>query len=297
MKKYILYLAVATLILNSCNFKGGESERLKAQNDSLMQSKAKLESEVNEYFSAMNEIQENIDKIKETQNTISVQPLSENTPTDVREKVTEDMAYLNDMIKTNREELNNLKSKLKRSSFKLSDVEKTLAQLTKSLEEESAKVATLQAQISQKDSVITTLNTKVGSLNTRVSTLGKDVDDLSSKNTEQESKINKQDEALNTAWYAIGSKKELKDNKIITSSGMFSASKVLQSDFNKNYFVKIDARNTKQIPLYSTSKAKILTSHPKSSYMLENENENYVIYILDPALFWSVSKYLVVEVD
>lgn len=297
MKKYILYLASAALLLNSCNFKGGESERLKAQNDSLMQSKANLEKEVNDYFSAMNEIQDNINKIKSTQNEISVQPLSENTPQDVRQKVTEDMAYLNNMIKTNRDELNNLRAKLKRSSFKLTDVEKTLAQLTKSLEEESAKVARLQAQILQKDSVITTLNTKVGSLNTRVSSLGKNVDDLTNKTAEQETKISSQDEALNAAWYAIGSKKELKDNKILTSNGLFSSSKVLQSDFNKNYFVKIDARNTKKIPLYSTSKAKILTSHPKSSYMIENENDNYVIYILDPASFWSVSKYLVVEVD
>lgn len=291
MKKYFLFLAIASFLFTSCNLKGrGESDRLKAQNDSLMQSKAKLEQEVNDYFSAMNEIQENIDKIKETQNTISIQPLSENTPEDVRQKVTEDMAYLNDMIKSNREELNNLRAKLKRSSFKLADVEKTLAQLTKSLEAESAKVALLQAQVLQKDSVINTLNSTV-------SNLGKNIDELSSKNNEQQSKISQQDEALNSAWYAIGSKKELKDNKIITSSGMFSAQKVLQSDFNKNYFVKIDARNTKQIPLYSTSKVKILTSHPKSSYTLEKDKENYVVFITDPASFWSVSKYLVVEVD
>lgn len=291
MKKYFLFLAIASFLFTSCNLKGrGESDRLKAQNDSLMQSKAKLEQEVNDYFSAMNEIQENIDKIKETQNTISIQPLSENTPEDVRQKVTEDMAYLNDMIKSNREELNNLRAKLKRSSFKLVDVEKTLAQLTKSLEAESAKVALLQAQVLQKDSVINTLNSTV-------SNLGKNIDELSSKNNEQQSKISQQDEALNSAWYAIGSKKELKDNKIITSSGMFSAQKVLQSDFNKNYFVKIDARNTKQIPLYSTSKVKILTTHPKSSYTLEKDKENYVVFITDPASFWSVSKYLVVEVD
>lgn len=291
MKKYILFLAAASFMLYSCNLKNNaESDRLKAQNDSLMESKAKLEQEVNEYFSAMNDIQENIDKIKSAQNTISVQPLSENTPEDVRQKVTEDMAYLNEMIKTNREELNNLRAKLKRSSFKLSDVEKTLAQLTKSLEAESAKVAALQIQIHQKDSVINTLNTTVNDL-------GKNVENLSVKNTEQQTKLTQQDEALNTAWYAIGSKKELKENKIVSSNGLFSAQKVLQSDFNKNYFVKIDARNTKQIPLYSTSKVKILTTHPKSSYTLEKENENYVIFITDPALFWSVSKYLVVEVD
>jgi len=60
--------------------------------------------------------------------------------------------------------------------------------------------------------------------------------------------------------------------------------------------VKIDARNTKSIPLYS-SHAKILTNHPKSSYTLEKQNGNFVLLIVNPNEFWSVSKYLVIEVD
>ena len=151
-------------------------------------------------------------------------------------------------------------------------------------------MAALQAQIQQKDSVITRLGTTVDEL-------GKNVENLNVQNQEKETKIQLQDAALHSAWYAIGSRKELKENKIISSDGIFSAKKVLQSDFNKNYFVKVDARNTRKIPLYSTSKAAILTSHPKASYTLEKENDNYVLVIVDPAEFWSVSKYLVVEVD
>jgi DNA repair exonuclease SbcCD ATPase subunit len=208
----------------------------------------------------------------------------------VRNKVTEDMAYINEMIRTNKQELEDLRTKLKRSSFKLDDVEKTLAQLTKQLNEESAKVARLQITIMKKDSVITKLGTAVDSL-------GKNVEELASQNEEKQGVIKEQDQAINSAWYAIGSRKELRDNKIVTSDGIFSAQKVLQADFNKNYFVKVDARNTRSIPLYSTSKARILTNHSKTSYTLEKENENYVLVITNPAEFWSVSKYLVVEVD
>ena len=291
MKSKLVYFLAALFIFTSCGVKNQkEVDALKAQNDSLANSKIELEKEVNEYFSAMNDIQENIDKIKSTESVISVQPLSENTPEDVRTKVAEDMAYLNDMIKTNKEELNRLRSKLKKSSFKLVDVEKTLAQLTKSLEAETAKVLALQVQIQQKDSLITQLGTTVD-------VLGKNVEELSSQNVEKQTKIQEQDVAIHSAWYAIGSKKELKDNKIITSDGLFSAQKVLQTDFNKSYFVKVDARNAKSIPLYSTSKAKILTTHPKASYTLEKENDNYVLIITDPSTFWSISKYLVIEVD
>lgn len=290
MKK-IAYLFVIIMVFASCGQgKKAEVDRLKAENDSLQHAKIMLEQEVNDYFSTLNEVQQNIEKIKSAQNVLSVKPLSENTPEDVRNKVTEDMAYINEMIRTNKQELEDLRTKLKRSSFKLDDVERTLAQLTKQLNEESAKVARLQTTIMKKDSVITKLGTAVDSL-------GKNVEELASQNEEKQGVIKEQDQAINSAWYAIGSRKELRDNKIVTSDGIFSAQKVLQADFNKNYFVKVDARNTRSIPLYSTSKARILTNHTKTSYTLEKENENYVLVITNPAEFWSVSKYLVVEVD
>lgn len=290
MKK-IAYLFVIIMVFASCGQgKKAEVDRLKAENDSLQHAKIMLEQEVNDYFSTLNEVQQNIEKIKSAQNVLSVKPLSENTPEDVRNKVTEDMAYINEMILTNKQELEDLRTKLKRSSFKLDDVERTLAQLTKQLNEESAKVARLQTTIMKKDSVITKLGTAVDSL-------GKNVEELASQNEEKQGVIKEQDQAINSAWYAIGSRKELRDNKIVTSDGIFSAQKVLQADFNKNYFVKVDARNTRSIPLYSTSKARILTNHSKTSYTLEKENENYVLVITNPAEFWSVSKYLVVEVD
>lgn len=290
MKK-IAYLFVIIMVFASCGQgKKAEVNRLKAENDSLQHAKIMLEQEVNDYFSTLNEVQQNIEKIKSAQNVLSVKPLSENTPEDVRNKVTEDMAYINEMILTNKQELEDLRTKLKRSSFKLDDVERTLAQLTKQLNEESAKVARLQITIMKKDSVITKLGTAVDSL-------GKNVEELASQNEEKQGVIKEQDQAINSAWYAIGSRKELRDNKIVTSDGIFSAQKVLQADFNKNYFVKVDARNTRSIPLYSTSKARILTNHTKTSYTLEKENENYVLVITNPAEFWSVSKYLVVEVD
>ena len=276
MKNYFTLITAAILLLASCGKQqNSEVERLKTENDSLQNSRLQLEQEVNDYFATLNDIQQNIEKIKDAQNVISVRPLSENTPRDVRNKVSGDMAYINELIKDNKEELEKMRSRMKHSSFQLDNLEKTLASLARQLNEESAKVARLQIQLQQKDSVITKLGTTVNEL-------GKNVEDLEQKNEEKTTVIQQQDEAMNTAWYAIGSIKELK---------------VLQSDFNKNYFVKVDTRNTKSVPLYSKSKAKILTIHPKTSYTLEKENENYVLIITNPAEFWSVSKYLVVEVD
>ena len=67
-------------------------------------------------------------------------------------------------------------------------------------------------------------------------------------------------------------------------------------DFNKDYFTPIDIRYDKEIKLYSKN-AKVLTTHPAGSYALEKDsNGQYEIHITNPTKFWSVSKYLVVQV-
>ena len=289
MKRILYFLAFVVVLTTSCGRHSADYQRLQAQNDSLMNSKVKLQHEVDDYFEAMNQIEQNIEKIKETQNIISSQPVGQEMTDDVRSKINEDMTYLFDMLKSNKEELARLKSKLKKSAFKSTQLEQTIIKLTKSLEEQTNKVVLLQGELSKKDSLIVKLDTAIMKM-------GKDIEELKVDNKVKESKIKEQDESIHTAWYAFGTVKELKEQKIITSNGLFSQQMVLQHDFNKNYFVRIDARNTKSIPLYS-SRAKILTSHPKSSYTLEKENGNFVLLIVEPEEFWSISRYLVIEVE
>jgi chromosome segregation ATPase len=254
-----------------------------------MRAKQQMQVEIDEYFSAMNQIEQNIEKIKETQGILQTSPESAELTDDSRAKINDDLLYLNEMLQTNKDELSRLKSKLKKSSIKSEELERSIARLTKALEEQTSQVEILKAELIAKDSLI-------ADLGTTVSSLGKDVENLKSDNETKQSRLNEQEETIHTAWYVFGTRKELKEQKIITSEGIFSPKQILQSDFNKNYFVRIDARKTKSIPLYST-RAKILTSHPKSSYTLEKENDNFVLLITDTNVFWSVSKYLVIEVD
>lgn len=289
MKPIVYALSMMMIVLTSCVKHSADYQRLKAQNDSLMRAKQSLQSEVDNYFSAMSEIEQNIEKIKSTENTISLQPIGKDLDEDQRSKINEDMAYLSDMLQTNKEQLAKLKEKLRRSSFKSAELERNIARLTKALEDETTKVAMLQSQLAQKDSLINQLGSKVDQL-------GNDVSQLSVDNKNKDIRIKEQEDALHTAWYVYGTKDELKEQKIITPGGLFRQEKVLQNDFNNNYFVRIDSRNTKSIPLYS-AKAKILTNHPKSSYTLEKVNGNFVLLITNPDAFWSVSKYLVIQVD
>ena len=289
MKPIYFALFFSIALLSSCVKQSSEYEKLQAQNDSLMNAKSKLQNEVDGYFADMNQIQQNIEKIKAAQNVITLQPAGQELDEDARTKINEDMQYLNDMLQANREEIAKLKSRIKKSAFKSQELEQSIIRLTKALEEETLKVALLEAKIAEKDSLIVELGSKIDALD-------KNVEVLSNDNQAKDGKIAEQEETITTAYYVFGTKKELKDQKIVTTDGIFSPQRILQKDFNKNYFVRIDFRKTKSIPLYS-NRAKILTSHPKSSYTLEKDKGNFVLLIINPSDFWSISKYLVIEVD
>ena len=71
---------------------------------------------------------------------------------------------------------------------------------------------------------------------------------------------------------------------------------MLQSNFNRDYFTKIDIRVDKEIKLYARS-ARLLTAHPSGTYTLQRDaNKQYVLRVTNPQGFWSTSKYLVILV-
>ncbi|MDR1525368.1 MAG: hypothetical protein LBS79_08995, partial [Tannerella sp.] len=133
-------------------------------------------------------------------------------------------------------------------------------------------------------------------LSERVEGLSTDIEVLKDVNESQSIRIDNQDKAMNTVYYCFGTKKELKEQNILSGGGLFAKSKALQGDFNKDYFIAIDKRQVTAIPLYS-SKAKVKTNHPKDSYNFFKDPEgNLTLEIEDPDEFWSLSSYLVIEV-
>lgn len=106
------------------------------------------------------------------------------------------------------------------------------------METKDKQIQTLREELDKKDIHITELDEKVADLNTNVTNLTAD-------NTEKQQTINTQDKALHSGWFVFGTKKELKEQNILSSG------EVLRSNFNKEYFTKIDIRIDKEIKLYS----------------------------------------------
>ena len=125
------------------------------------------------------------------------------------------------------------------------------------------------------------------------------MDELTATLNEKDEVIAEKDDELNTAFYVIGTSKELKEQGIITKTGGFiGLGKLmkLKEDFNKDYFTQIDILKIKEITL-GNKKVEILTTHSKSSYKLKGDKTIEKLEITNPKDFWSVSKYLVMVVE
>ena len=281
MKKLFVF-AICLSAMAACN-QGKKSEDLSVMQmrDSLDRVIEQKDNEINDMMSTFNDIEEGFRAISAAENRVSVARKGEGAS--MKERVQENMAFIQQTMNQNRELINKLRNQLRQSSVNGDQLRRALDNLQKELEEKDGQIKQLIAELQAKD-------IHISELTEQVSNLTEDVQELREDTKQKATTISTQDKQLNTAWFVFGTKRELKEQGIIDDG------RVLEGNFNKDYFTKIDIRVDKEIKFYSRS-AELLTTHPASSYTLERDaNRQYVLRITSPEKFWSTSKYLVVQV-
>ncbi|MDR0393938.1 MAG: hypothetical protein LBH77_02145 [Tannerella sp.] len=287
MKK-VLAACACIVLFTACVENSAEYKKMRTDNDSLKLQIKKREVEMDDMLSLLNAIENDIKSVRETEKYLDIQKDAELSGSK-REQIKDNMAIIVETLKKNKQQLAELQKRLNESSVHSSALQKTIDRLTKDVNEKAEFIVQLQNELNRKEQQITELSGKVEALNI-------DMEILRDFNESQSERISDQDKALNMAYYCFGTKKELKEQHILTGGGLFSKSKALQGEFNKEYFITIDKRQVTTIPLYA-SKAKIKTNHPEDSYNFFKDNEgNLTLEIDNPERFWSLSKYLVIEV-
>ena len=283
MKK-LLFLAIGLTLIT---FMGCKEDRKVAdvagfsQNDSLQKIIAQKDNEINDIMETFNQIEAGFKEINEAENRVSL--MKDGEGANRRQQLVENVQFISATMKENRTLIEKLRRHLRESSVKSDNLKKTIENLVSELEEKDNQLQQLRAELDAK-------NIHIAELDQTISGLNDNVTNLQTESSQKSATIQAQDKQLNTAWFVFGTKKELKEQRIIDGD------RVLESNFNKSYFTKIDIRVEKEIKLYSKY-AKILTMHPSDSYTLEKDaNKQYVLRITNPQIFWSTSKYLVILV-
>lgn len=284
MKKLaVLFVCVA--VLAACDgFKGGNKD-LKAENDSLLMELTQRNAELDDMMGTFNEIQEGFRQINEAESRVDLQrgTITENSA-GAKQQIASDIEFISKQMEENKAQIAKLQEQLKKSTYNSSQLKKAVEALTAELNAKQQRIEELQTELASK-------NIRIQELDAAVSDLSATKETLTAENEAKSKTVAEQDKNLNTAWFVFGTKSELKSQKILQSGDVLKS-----GDFNKDYFTQIDIRTTKEIKLYS-KRAELLTNHPTGSYELAKDDKGQLtLKISNASEFWSVSKYLVIQV-
>lgn len=208
---------------------------------------------------------------------------------DRRAEVRQNLANIKARLAANRALLDKMEAQVKASGKENGVLAKTISQLKDRIAKQDEKIAQLESELSAAKGQIDQLNTQVAETQEQVKT------ETAAKEAAQAETVAAEN-AANTVYYAIGTNKELKKNGLLEKK-FLGQTKVLKGDFNESYFTKADKRSLSVIPTGS-KKVKIWTNMPSDSYtIVENADKTKTIQITNPKAFWSMSPYLVIQVD
>ena len=284
MKKLAVLIVCAAMLASCDGFKGG-SKDLKAENDSLLIELSQRNAELDEMMGTFNEIQEGFRQINDDESRVDLQrgTITENSAS-AKQQIASDIEFITKQMEENKAQIAKLQAMLKSSKNNSAQLKKAVESLTQELVTKQQRIEELQAELASK-------NIRIQELDAAVSGLSADKESLAAENEAKARTVAEQDKAINAAWFVFGTKSELKSQKILQSGDVLK-----NADFNKDYFTQIDIRTTKEIKLYS-KRAELLTTHPAGSYELVKDDKGQLtLKITNPKEFWSVSKYLVIQV-
>ena len=187
-----------------------------------------------------------------------------------------DIASIDGLLAENKTLLEKLRKQSKKSAARIAALEGTVAELERSLAEKDTEIMALKERLASTDSSLATL-----------------IDMYRDKSQLADMQRNE----MNTAWYAVGTAKELRAKGVLTKEGgvvgIGAVDKLNTENLTQSSFTRIDVVQTLEIPIMA-KKAKLATSHPAASYRLEGADK---LVITDPNAFWSLSRYLVIVAE
>ncbi|MCU4177154.1 hypothetical protein [Carboxylicivirga sp. N1Y90] len=287
MRNVLFTLFIAAL-LASCSLT--DTSEVEQQKDSLLLASAEKDRQMNSLVTALIEIDDNLQQIKEKEQIISLNVSSgETTGKALEDRINRDIQLIYELMLQNKEQISKLEKNLKQSGTNNANLNKLVNRLNKQLKDKTLEIIKLKKQLEDQSLEITQLNFTIEGMQNVV-------DSLQNVRNATQQQLAEATEKLYRAYYAFGTKKELKEQNLISSDGLFKK-KIMGEGFSEDYFTTIDLREIDSIALFRP-KAKVLTNHPGSSYKLEETEEgSMVLRIEDKEAFWSLSRHLVVQVN
>lgn len=284
--KPVLLLFISLVVvsfLTACSSSAPDSrvDELQARCDSL-------ESSNKELGDFLGLVSESMDSILMQEQVLLHQNL-DGSPVSRKQQLRTNLDLYAQLLVRQRERIQSLTDSMgvKMGKYK-SQFEKIITALNAQLAEKDAMIGSLRNELNNKNADISRLTATVTSLNNNIG-------ELEEMNQMQEEALEASTDMLNTAYVIMGNKSMLDAAGVLKGGGFLKKKKLDISNFDTSKFQKVDisALRTLTIP---AKKAKILTQMPQNSYKIEKiSNNESLLTIVDPTVFWSVSNFLVIQ--
>jgi len=298
INKAIALAVLAAPAFVACNQE--KIDQLTDENQQLATQTQSLNAELEDYMKTFNEIESNLREIKAREENINTKT-SDNVEyenADRKDEIVSDIQAINTLMSENKEKINSLQEKLESSN---SEFKKMVSSLNYRIKQKDEEITSLKGDLETLNIEKEQLAKNVETLTSRIDTLSLEKEEQIAMIEDQKAKIEDQTESLNTAYVAIGSYKDLRDEEVVVKEGGvlgLGSTERLNDKINNDAFSRIDISEVRSIPVLA-KKVELVSVHPAGSYEFEMNAEEKIekLVILDPEKFWASSKYLVVMVE
>ena len=286
MKKFLI-CSILLFAICSCGDKNVSNEQ-----DALMEASrqelATALAERDQLLGLVRKMAVTMDEIKRLEKSVSLANAPHSEQASMHSRILNDMAAVQKILIQRRHELSELESKLKQSGLFSHELQEVIDILRRQINSQTSEIQLLHSELQIAMNRIDSLNTTVDSLSITLGTVNSQRDSLKLNAVRIENELNR-------CYYVVADKATLKSHNILVT-GFLRKPKLMKTDFDQSLFRQADKRILDTINTNS-GKAELLTSHPDGSYAIVDSAGQKQIQITDAAKFWSLTNYLVVQIN
>jgi predicted nucleic acid-binding Zn-ribbon protein len=262
-----------------------EVARLEAEKSTLQKSMTERDTYFDEVMNEINTLYKELEATRSTEARLveraeGAEGVQDGSSIQAQQTLIKQVSEVRATLQDNRKQISRLESRLRSANSQMAGLNALVKNLKQTLEERERSIAQL--------------NERVNGLETAVAEKARQV-------LEKEDVIRTKDRQLNTAYYVVGTRRELEERGIITEQGGFlwgllGSTTVMSSGVDQSLFSPLDRGLDTTIHVEGSVREIIPKRNNQFYALVRNGGDRSDLTISDPERFWQ-DKYLVIVVD
>lgn len=285
-KRIMTVMIITALFSTNCSERISKEEHFSVIDSMALMEKQKIDSLEGAYIRTLDEIDENLDEVRDKYGILVLGPKSNfDEGINKREQIINNISAINQLLDQNRDKIKKMEKSLSVYKVSKEELRKSIEKAKTRINEQEQEILALKQLLSSKDFTIEELNQVINSHSVTISALM------------EENKLQK--ENLERKFFAYGTKKQLKSKKLLVTDKKLlrlPRKRELNPNVSNEEFSSINMYTDTKIPIAGTG-AKVISNHPDGSYEIQTkDNDLTMLIVKDPDAFWKSTNYLVVQV-